>query len=387
MDVLSRRIAELQEQMAKQQRALSELQESQRLFQTIFAESPIAIELCDAEGRVVSVNRACLEMFGNLEVVKVRWPGVFEDPVVPQPAKAALRRGEVTKYRTSLDFDEYRNARLYEGTRSGIAHLEVLARPLGAKVGRSLTGFLLMTQDVTELKEAENRVTSHQEQLRSLASQLCIVEERERRRLAGDLHDDVGQTLAAIKMKLGVLQHSAFTPQASHQIDDIRGLVEDTIRRLRTLTFDLSPPILYELGLGFALEWLVERFQEKHGVAAELVDDGQPMELDDDVRGLLFRAVSELLMNVAKHAGASKVVVSIRRLPEELHVHVEDNGVGFNATAVPRVAKGFGLFNIRERLKAIGGRLLVDSEIGSGARIMIVAPLSVGSRHMEIIDR
>ena len=386
LDFLRKRIVELEAQTTHRQHIIERLQESQSLFRTIYAESPISIELCDAKGRVVDANRACLDMFGMSQVADRKWPGIFDDPLVPQPAKESLRQHEVVRYETSVNFDQLKKDQLYGGTRSGTAYLDVLASPLGVRVGQSLSGYLLEIQDITDLKQAEQRLQSHQEQLRSLASQLSLAEERERRRLAADLHDQVGQSLAAIKLKLGAARQAVLASDAGHHLDEIRGLVEEAIRQTRSLTFDLSPPILYELGLEPALEWLAEQFQAKHAISASLEDDGQTKPLEDDVRGLLFRAVSELLMNIAKHAQARTVVISVSRRQNDVHIQVRDDGMGFNETDTDRRTSGFGLFNIRERLTAIGGRLAIDSEPGRGASITLVAPLSVRGRDPEDSD-
>jgi signal transduction histidine kinase len=147
----------------------------------------------------------------------------------------------------------------------------------------------------------------------------------------------------------------------------------------RSLTFDLSFPILQQLGFEAAVEaWVVGHIQGKFGTEMQFHDDGQPKPLDDDVRILLFRNVRELLMNVVKHAKAKKVKVSIRRASRQIQVSVEDNGVGFDPaeSAAKAVKTGaFGLFSIRERLEELGGALEIESEPGRGTRVTMRAPV------------
>ena len=225
---------------------------------------------------------------------------------------------------------------------------------------------LVIVADVTDRKLAEERILSYQEQLRSLSSQLGLLELRERQRLAGELHDRIGQALAIAKMRLGSLRANA-SGELLPMVDEIRLLIDTTIQETRTLTFELSPPILHELGFEPALEWLVERFRGKWGMPVTFQDDGAPKPLAANIKALLFQSTQELLMNVAKHASARHVEVRVARLGGEIRVSVTDDGVGWNAvdwsTTDPR-ATGFGLFSYRERLFALGGRLEIDSRPG-----------------------
>jgi len=236
-------------------------------------------------------------------------------------------------------------------------------------------------RDITDRKQTEEKLLAYQEQLRLLAAKLLMTEERERRRIATEIHDQIGQTLAACKLKLGGLRKSfAADPVAEALVDEIRTLVEQTIRETRSLTFELSPPVLYELGLEEALQWLAEKNQQQHGFLVCCEDDGQHKPLADEVRVLLFRVGRELFINIAKHARARNVRLAVRRAGHEIQIEVEDDGVGFNiAEITPRAdgTTGFGLFSIRDRLKYIGGRLEVNSAPGCGTRVLVAAPLTL----------
>ncbi|MEN6483796.1 MAG: PAS domain S-box protein [Syntrophobacteraceae bacterium] len=240
-------------------------------------------------------------------------------------------------------------------------------------------GYSMITRDLTEHKRAQEQLMIYQEQLRSLASQLALVEERERRRIAVDLHDRVGQALAMSKIRLGVLKESASTDEQASSIEEVRKMIEQAIQDTRSLIFKISSPILYELGFEAALEWLAEQLQKEHGIEASFLDDGTHKPLDEDIKVLLFQAASELLVNVAKHSGAKHVSVSARKEGGQIHVCIEDDGIGFDVSGLgSHSAKtyGFGLFSIRERLRHVSGRLEVRSKPGDGTRIAIVAPLS-----------
>ncbi|MCP4614693.1 MAG: sensor histidine kinase [Planctomycetes bacterium] len=230
-----------------------------------------------------------------------------------------------------------------------------------------------------QLSADVHRLSEDRVQLKSLASQLSLVEERERRHLAIELHDQIGQSLVFSKLKLDQLCKSAPSDDFSKALEDVCDCLEQIIRETRTLMFDLSSPILYEFGLEAAVaEWLREEIQKRHGIEIEFEDDEQPKPLDDDILALLFRNVRELLVNVVKHAQAHKVKVSIHRNDGDIHISVEDDGIGFDPVEVTSIATKrdeFGLFSIRERLEQLGGLIEIVSEPGRGCRISMTAPL------------
>jgi signal transduction histidine kinase len=158
----------------------------------------------------------------------------------------------------------------------------------------------------------------------------------------------------------------------------VRQLLGESIQRTRRLSFELSPPILYELGLPAAVEWLADRVQEQHGIEVTVRDDSQAKPLDEATGVVLFTAVRELLVNIVKHAQAERAEISIRREGDRIGIDVEDNGVGFEVSASGTSSsgdRGFGLFSIRERLSHLGGECLVHCEPGSGTQVTLVAPL------------
>jgi PAS domain S-box-containing protein len=231
---------------------------------------------------------------------------------------------------------------------------------------------------VTQRREAEEKLRTYHEKLRSLASKLSLAEERQRRRVAVEVHDRISQNLAFIKMKLGTLKKSTPPDNLAGIRDEILKFVDETIQSTRTLISELGSPILYELGFVPAVEWLTGQVHDQHGIAVSFEDDGQPKPLSEEVRVLLFQASRELLVNIVKHAHAHTAKVSIRRHGDEVCVDVADDGVGFDSTEIGSsmdTTGRFGLFSIRVRLEPLGGYLGVHSEPGHGTRISLVAPL------------
>ncbi len=237
--------------------------------------------------------------------------------------------------------------------------------------------------DVTERKRAETKLLMYQEKLQSLASELTLVEERERRSIATDLHDQIGQTLSVIKMRCFELRDNLQDPDCIRQIDDIKELVKQTIQDTRSLTFELSPPVLYELGLVAAIDWLAEQFQLKHKLKCTVETDSKHKPLSQDIEIVLFRSVRELLVNIVKHAQAHKIKITIKVNKKNLRIRVTDDGIGFSPktkTERPYKEQQFGLFNITERIRHLGGQVEVDSQKGKGTMVTLVAPLKLSDK-------
>jgi signal transduction histidine kinase len=244
---------------------------------------------------------------------------------------------------------------------------------------RDLQNTVAALQDeVNERLRTEEALRASQLQLRSLTSELSLAEERERRSIALLLHDHIGQLMAMAKIKLGGLKKIATAKNAVQLIDDVRGLIDEAINSTRSLTLQISPPILYTLGLGAAIATACENFKNDYGIDCKFEDDETSKVLTDDFRATLFRSVNELLLNIAKHAKAKSVRVSFGRKNNHIQIMVRDNGVGFNVSEVtsrPASSVGFGLMSIRERLGHLGGTFTIESAPGKGTTITLTAPL------------
>jgi signal transduction histidine kinase len=222
----------------------------------------------------------------------------------------------------------------------------------------------------------------YQERVRSLMTALLLTEEHERRRLAVDLHDGLSQTIALVQIKLAQLGKS-LTGSLATSVSEIQDLVEQANGAARSISFELSPPVLHDFGLEPAVQWLVENIQTRYGIAIDLEDDGQVKPIDEVTRVMLFRSIRELLINAAKHARASRVNVRLKRVEDRLSAEVEDDGVGMEPATVDKA--GFGLFSIHERLSHAGGSMSIESAPGRGTKIHLCAPLTNGNEKRERI--
>lgn len=212
-----------------------------------------------------------------------------------------------------------------------------------------------LRKEIAERRRAEAKLAENEAKLRRLAAEMTRIEERERRRFAQDVHDTVSQTLAFAKMRLGMLPYIADDEERKAEVSRIAGIITDAIAGTRALMREIAPAGVYD-ALPESIQAFIEHFGPEHGLEVELDDDAVEKPLNTDTRALVFRAVRELLVNVAKHAEAKRAEVSLRVAEGALHIAVRDDGVGF-PEGYSMDAAGFGLFSIRERLEHLGGGL------------------------------
>jgi len=255
--------------------------------------------------------------------------------------------------------------------------------------GRQL--IMVNVRDLTERKRTEAELQRHRQhleemvaerttQLRTLTTELALTEERERRAIAQDLHDDLGQILAVVKLKLTSLEISGEGERDAdlvQQVKAIEAMVDVANQSVRSLSMQLSPPVLLLSGLVPALYWLAEEMQRSYGLRVRLHDEGPPPLLDEALSSSLFRIVRELLINVSKHAQVDAADVSVSTHEGKLVITVADAGCGFDATQslTPSGEGGYGLFSVRERLNYISGEMEIDSRPGDGTVVVLTLPL------------
>lgn len=229
------------------------------------------------------------------------------------------------------------------------------------------------------VQERTGELLSSQDRLRSLASQLSLTEQRERRKLANDLHDYLAQLLILGRMKLE--QGKPFLsslPEADRIVQDVDHILEQALSYSRTMIAQLSPPVLQEAGLSAALKWLAEQMQT-HGLLVQVHSDHRESQLPEDRAVLLFQSVRELLFNVLKHSGVDQAIVRIESDRKgEAWLSVEDQGKGLDADALQRALEPghLGLFAVKERMEAMGGRVELISAPGKGTTVKIMLPAS-----------
>ena len=236
-------------------------------------------------------------------------------------------------------------------------------------------------RDITERKQAEKQVLEYQKQLQQMGSKIAMAEERQRRQIATILHDNIGQDMALSMLKLDTLKKSASSKDVIAGLDEVNKTIEKTVQDTRTLSFDLSSPILHRFGFVRAIEqWISEQVRKRHGIKTRFIKNRKIKQLDEDTSVVLYQATREVLINVIKHAQAKSVEVSVNQIDGEIEVIVKDDGVGFEISEIGQFLHengGFGLFNVSERLNYFGGDIRIESKPENGTMVALTIPAKV----------
>jgi PAS domain S-box-containing protein len=233
-------------------------------------------------------------------------------------------------------------------------------------------------EDITERKVAEREIQSLGESYQALSHRLLEVHEEERRHLARELHDEVGQTLTAAKLSLKTVAPEV-PPAVASRFDISIQLLDHLLRQVRRLSLDLCPPMLDDLGLVPALRWLVDQQAQRTALRITFTANVERLEMESKFRTACFRVAQEALTNAIRHARAAKVAVDLRAEPDRVWLVVDDDGMGFDHGAKHKsAARGasFGLLSMNERISLLGGELVVGSVPGRGTKIRAWLPLA-----------
>ncbi len=331
----------------------------------------------DLNGRLLQVNPAWVRVlhWSRDEIMEVSFP----DLIHPDDRAAALAAAEELRAGQPVRDLELRTL-CRDGSHRWIAWSSF---PLTAR--RTV---FTVARDITERKAADAKLRRYQRRLQLLASQLATVEETQQRRLAEILHDTLAQEIFAAQAKLSLLRYPERLGDAAAVVQDVASILDHASALTRSLTFELFPPSLYEVGLDAALEWLCRSFSRTRGLVCGFRCDGETIDLPHEVRTLFYQGARELLANVYKHAGATGAEMQLRQSSQRLELQVDDDGRGFDLVDPPdggegspdeeRELGGFGLFNLRERLDRLGGSLDLGANERGGGRVTIMLPLDGG---------
>ncbi len=363
---------ELRRDIVERERTERALRTAERNLRSIFENAAEGIYQSTLSGRFVTVNPALARMAG------------YDSPAAMVDAIADIRKDFYVEPGTRARFEESlaseAEVRGFESLvkRKDGELIWVLenARAIRDEKGR-VDHYEGIVQDVSDRRRLAEKLDRTRQKLRGLAAEITRVEERERRTIATQLHDQLGAVLSMAKVKLASLRQGAEGTPIAPALEEVHVLVGNAVQETRSLTWELSPPILYQLGLPAALEWLGENVEQRHGIAFRLTKEGEARELGEERRFLVFSAVRELLLNVVKHADASGVSLRLRWLVEGLEATLLDDGKGFDvpgAAALPDATRSFGLFSIQERFDDLGGSVSIRSTPGEGTSVTLVLP-------------
>jgi PAS domain S-box-containing protein len=342
------------------------------MFRDVIEFAPDAFVLADMQGRIVRINHQAELLFGY-----------NRRDLLGQPLETLAP--ELQRF----THEGYRNAYVSQPQRSRSAISANCLRKDGTEFPgeinlnplKTVQGLLLMAvvRDVSERKKAEAELKESRQKLRELAAQTEAARENERKHIAREVHDELGQVLTALRMDLSLLGMQASTlPQTvTDKIQSMKGLVDRAIQGVRNVAANLRPSAL-DMGLVAAIEWLRDEFVRHAGIPCEIHVGQENIDLDETRSVVIFRIVQESLTNVARYARASKVAIALEQHGDTLWLEVRDDGQGFYPLLAEK-RKSYGLLGMRERAIALGGQVEIISAPGQGTLISVKIPMQDNS--------
>lgn len=349
--------------------AEEKLKNSEELYRELVDKAEIAILIDDTEGSIQFANMKAAELYGySVEELKNQ---SIQSLVHPEDFVMVQRFHE-----NRLQGKKAPSKYVFRGIRKdgSIRLVEIDAVP--HKKEESVLGTRLYLRDITKQKQMEEEILQSREQLRNLALHLQAVREEERALAAQEIHDELGQSLAALAMDISWL-HKKILPEQkelSEKLDNMKRLTTDTIREVKRIYSELRPSLLDDLGLVSAIEWYLEQFRSRTGIECFL--EAVPVEftLAPDRSTAMFRILQQSLINVDKHAEATKVAVSLKQSSNNLELVIKDNGKGIKKEKIDD-SRSFGLIEIKERVRDLRGDFKVSGSPGKGTKVKVVIPL------------
>jgi PAS domain S-box-containing protein len=360
---LARANQSLLAQIEERRRAEAKLLSSEARFRAIVETSPVPLCITSMPGgQLLYTNGPFQELFGlDLLNDAANIVDFYADPLERDSLVDHLQR-EGSFHNSEIQFTRPEGSVFWAMATARVAtYNEAPAIYVGLN-------------DITERKRIEQALLESREQLRELSAYMEAIREEERKRIAMEIHDELGQLLTALKMDVSLLKmRLAGDSDAAKKADDMRELVETTIWMVRNVASHLRPAAL-NFGIVSALEWLVEDFSRRNNIPCQFRINGSEPVLPDAHATAVFRIVQASLTNVARHARATRADVTLTRSASGLDLHVSDDGCGFDHDAA-RKGDSYGLLGMRERARLIGASLLIDSSPGTGTSVSIHIPL------------
>lgn len=338
-----------------------------RRMRSLFELLPVAIWVTEGE-RVVFANKACARLFGVDNRDDLTGQSIYE--LVDEVAHERLRQ-TVNKALEQQESVLQMNGLIARADGSP-RDVEIL---MAALPDHSRTLVQMVIADITRHSQERRDLLQSQSMLRDLAASLVDAREDERRRLARELHDELGQRLTAMKLELAALERSSVPCVSPERMRSMTEMVDDTAAAVRRLSLDLRPPMLDDLGLEAAIEWLAQEFRRRTALRIDLHLDSVPDQIPTKVLTTLYRIVQEALTNIAKHAEADHVVISATLDEGLIGLVIQDDGNGFAKLERGASTDSLGLIGIHERVRMLGGSFEAGNDEGGGAKLVVKLPL------------
>ena len=351
------------------------LEQSEARYRRLFDNALLGIFQSTVSGKILMVNPALARMFGYASpdeltlAVGETAEDLYADPADRRRIVDRILASDAPV--TTENLFRRRDGSFFTGNFQGWKVTDEQHRIL------FLEGFI---EDISARKHAEADLRFSKQRVHHLSSRLLKAQEDERRRISMEIHDDIGQNLTVIKLRVQSAASRLRRDQGrlTSELEQTLEIIDETIEKTRKLTRDISPSIIEDLQLADALRWMVRNFAQHADIRISLSADRVDKLLDRDSQVLIYRIIQEALNNILKHAGADNVAVSVRREGDRVIFVVVDDGDGFDPEAFWRrhiAERGMGLAAMQERARMLGGELTIDSRPGCGTRITLLAPV------------
>ncbi|KRB96876.1 hypothetical protein ASE11_15875 [Hydrogenophaga sp. Root209] len=346
-------------------------------LRSVFERAPVAIWITEKD-RVVFANRACAHLIGLESPEQLVGLSIFEllSPASHEPVRGKLK---------NLAQEEGVSV-LMGAIRRGDGSLREVEMVVAVLPDHERSFVQMVINDITQRSREKRDLLRSRRTLRELSASMVEAREEERRRIARELHDELGQRLTALKLEMTACQRDHPNPEAGERAQLMQEMLDDTVASVRRIAMDLRPLMLDDLGLPEAIDWLVKEFKRRTGIEVDYRVGEGLRDLSPNLATTLYRIVQEALTNITRHARATRVLVEVNGSGDALRLVIEDNGVGFTSGTRSRSPGSFGLLGIRERVLMLGGHLSVGNAPGGGARLEARVPLEAPAAHARHDD-
>ncbi len=350
--------------ISERKRASEELRKSEEKYRLLVEQATDAIFIADVSGQFMIVNPAAVKLsqYSEEELMQMT---IYD---LADPEELKIKPFAFAKMKSENGASSERRLRRKDGA---LVDIEINAKFLSD--GR----FLAFVRDITERKKAENELQNSYKAIRKLTSHLQQVREEERKHMARNIHDELGQLLTVLKMDISWLNRKVKALQApdlSQKADQIIQILNNTVQTVRRISADLRPGLLDDLGLSAAIEWHLGDFAKRSGIRTNFHASDAAIELSPEQATSLFRIYQESITNIARHAAATEITVELSVEVNDVSLCVTDNGTGFDIAVVNK-RKTLGLLGMKERAEMMGGSFSVSKNSEAGTKIMVQIPI------------
>ncbi len=348
------------------------IQESEEKYKLLAENTTDVISLLDADGRFLYVSPSVINISGYepQELLGKKSYIYFHPDDVPFVTSDAYWN----KLKAGLSILlVYR----FKSKKGKYAWFESSRQPV-FNDNNELEKIVSISRDITKRIEREQLIKNYHKSLKSLTNELSLIEEKQKKEIASNIHDHLSQLLVISKMKLTDLKNELLSQELKNELELVIKYIEDALNNTRKITYDLSPPVLYELGLVETMHWLADKTEDEHHIKTVFTANIEEIKLPEPNLIVIFRIIQELVNNTIKHAQAKNLKIEFNVLNDVLKIVVSDDGKGFNKTAFPITTGskgGFGLFLLKEKVQNLNGNISIISERNKGTTVKIDVPL------------